>query len=99
MQVHLQYNEKERTVENIAFDPRQPFNPCQNFMDPRHLRHLRRIFSTPRLLRYPRQNLTHVTHEPTHSPYARHPWYLVDSHRSNKYTQSPQVGLARHAWT
>lgn len=35
---HLQYNEKELSLKKIVFEPRQFFDPCQNFMNPRHQR-------------------------------------------------------------
>ena len=32
------YNEKERNIKNIVSNSRQVFDPCQNFINPRHPR-------------------------------------------------------------
>ena len=59
---HLQYNEKERNVKNVVFDPRQLFDRCQNFVDSRHPCHPRQNFDgresfmDPRHPRHPPQN-------------------------------------------
>ena len=36
---HLQYNEKERNVKSIVFDPCQLFDPYKTFMRPTHTSH------------------------------------------------------------
>ena len=74
---NLQYNEKERDTTNIVFEPRQLFDPRQNFMDLRHprqnLTHAilfffffdpRRNFINPCHSRHPRQNLTDESRDP-----------------------------------
>ena len=66
-------------LKEYFFDPRQFFDPCQNFMDTHHLHHSRQKFMYLRHPRHPRQhfknprhsgqNLTHAPHEPTqHTP-------------------------------
>ena len=68
---HLQYNKKERNVNNMFFDLHKLLGQCQNFMDPRHPHHSR-------------QNLTHTTLEPMHPRYPRHLHYLAGSNESNE---------------
>ena len=53
---YLQHNEKKRNAKNIVLVPRQIFDPCQNYMDPRHPSHPRQNFNLRHFL------LTHVTH-------------------------------------
>ena len=36
---HLQYNETERNVKNIVFEPGQIFDTCQDFISLHHPRH------------------------------------------------------------
>ena len=36
---HLQFNEKERNIKNLVFDPRQLFKASKKFLDPRHPSH------------------------------------------------------------
>ena len=45
---HLQYSEKERTVKNIAFDPRHPRHLRQHFMDRRQNFESGQNFMSPR---------------------------------------------------
>ena len=66
---NLQYYEKERNVNDIIFEPRKLFDPCQNFMEPRNPRDLRKNFDVHKNFMNPHHPpyaifLTHSTHVP-----------------------------------
>lgn len=76
---YLRRNEKEQNELNVAFDPRQMFNLCKNFMDLHHPPHQRQNFIDPRHpcrnfmnLSHLFQNLTHATHETTYPRQSRY---------------------------
>ena len=52
-------------VKNIVFEPRQLFDPCQNFIDPRYLPQNSDTLQNLTDQHQSRQNFTLVTHELT----------------------------------